>query len=156
MTDSRSLPADRAWLRRAIDLSAQCDPSPSAFSVGAIIVDADNQILATGYSRETHPTIHAEESALAKLAPGNPLLRHATIYSSMEPCGRRQSRPRTCAQLIIDAGIQRVVYALAEPPIFVTATGAQLLRAANIQVIEITDLAPDVHQINSHLIKYQR
>lgn len=152
MTDPWSPSTDHTWLRRAIDLSAQCDPSPSAFSVGAIIVDVDSQILTTGYSRETHPTIHAEESALAKLKANDPALRHATIYSSMEPCGRRLSRPRTCAQLIIDAGIRRVVYALAEPPIFVTATGAQILCAADIQVIEIADLASDVRRINSHLL----
>jgi len=152
MADPELRAADRTWLHMAIDLSARCDPSPTAFSVGAVVVGANDQLLATGYSRETDPTVHAEEAALSKLAAGDSWLPNATMYSSMEPCGRRRSRPRTCAQLIIDAGIRRVVYALTEPPVFVAATGAQVLRAAGVHVIEITDLAPEAHKINRHLL----
>ena len=53
--------------------------------------------------------VHAEESALGKLCPGEPRLAGATIYSTLEPCSYRQSRPRTCTELIITAGLRRVV-----------------------------------------------
>jgi len=44
---------DRWWLEAAIDLSRKCPPSASAFSVGAIVVDADGVEIARGFSRET-------------------------------------------------------------------------------------------------------
>ena len=57
-------------------------------------------MLATGFSREQEDHDHAEEVALRKLAQGkpgpDPRLRHATIYSSLVPCGARASRPVTC------------------------------------------------------------
>ena len=63
--------------------------------------------------------MHAEESALGKLSPGEPRLAGATIYSTLEPCSQRKSRPRTCTELIIAAGLRRVVIAWREPALFV-------------------------------------
>ncbi|MEM9656535.1 MAG: deaminase [Actinomycetota bacterium] len=132
--------SDRRWLQRAIDLAKKCPPDPSAFSVGAIIVAADGVEIATGYSRETDSKIHAEESALAKAA-GDPRLTGATIYSSLEPCGQRKSRPLTCTHLIIESGIRRVVYAWREPPDFVEAPcGHALLVAAGVDTMEMPQL----------------
>jgi diaminohydroxyphosphoribosylaminopyrimidine deaminase/5-amino-6-(5-phosphoribosylamino)uracil reductase len=111
-------------------------------------LDADGGLLATGYSRESDDTVHAEESALGKLGERD---RPHTVYSSMEPCGRRRSRPRTCAELIVEAGVARVVYALGEPPVFVEPTGADLLRRAGVEVVRIADLADEVRKINEHL-----
>jgi riboflavin-specific deaminase-like protein len=56
---------DRRWLQAAIELSRGCPPSDGAYSVGAVIVAADGEVIARGYSRETDPTVHAEEAALA-------------------------------------------------------------------------------------------
>jgi len=85
---------DRAHLRRAIDLAEQCPPSRTAFSVGAVIIGGDGILLVTGRSRETDPRDHAEEAALAKFPAGDARLRGATLYSSLEPCSTRASRPR--------------------------------------------------------------
>ncbi|TCC48034.1 hypothetical protein E0H73_42895 [Kribbella pittospori] len=84
---------DHYWLKQAIDLSRSCPPSATAFSVGAIIISGDGDALATGYSRETHPHDHAEEIALTKIPPNDLRLRDATIYTSLEPCSKRASRP---------------------------------------------------------------
>ena len=54
-------------------------------------------------------------------------LRHATLYSSLVPCGARASRPVTCVQHILAAGIPRVVFAWREPPIFTAGEGAEQL-----------------------------
>ncbi len=142
---------DRKRLREAIELAARCPVSPSAFSVGAIITDADDRVLATGYSRETDPHDHAEESALAKLAPDDPRLARATLYTSLEPCSTRASRPVTCTRHILDAGIPRVVFAWREPDLFVDCEGAETLRAAGREVVELDELAHLVRATNSHL-----
>ena len=129
---------DVYWLREAIELAEQCPPSDTAYAVGAIIVASDGKEISRGYSRETHPTIHAEEAALDK-ANGDPRLTTATIYTSMEPCGERRSRPRTCAELLIDAGVARVVFESSEPALFVREpAGSAILLAAGVQLSQLS------------------
>jgi riboflavin-specific deaminase-like protein len=147
--------ADWAWLARSIDLSRRCPPSPSAFAVGAVVVAADGTVLATGYSRETSPSNHAEEAALAKLGRGDPRLAGATLYSSLEPCRVRASRPTPCAELIIGAGLRRVVIAWLEPPVFAPGGGAALLRDAGISVVEIPGLAAEARAVNAAVLSEQ-
>ena len=139
---------DRHWLARAIELSHRCPPSTTAFSVGAVVVDAAGEAIAWGYSRETDDLVHAEEAALSTLAGDDPRLRTATIYSSMEPCSRRKSRPRSCSRLIREAGIPRVVFALREPSTFVVGEGTEELTAAGVTVVEYPDLGDQVREVN--------
>jgi diaminohydroxyphosphoribosylaminopyrimidine deaminase/5-amino-6-(5-phosphoribosylamino)uracil reductase len=143
--------ADLHWLREAIELSRRCPPSSTAFSVGAILVAADGQVIATGHSRERDPTDHAEEVALDRAA-GDPRLAGATLYSSLEPCLTRASRPRSCAELTLDAGIRRVVIAWLEPPLFVAGGGAGVLRSGGVTVVEIPWLAEEARAVNAHLL----
>lgn len=142
---------DRLWLSIAVDLARLCPPSAEAFSVGAVIVDADGTELARGFSREEDPRDHAEESALRRLPPGTEMSR-ATIYSSLEPCSKRASRPRSCTELILAAGIRRVVFAWREPPLFVDCDGIALLRAAGVTVLELPELAGRAREPNAHLL----
>jgi riboflavin-specific deaminase-like protein len=142
---------DHRFLRWAVELSRLCPPSDSAFSVGAVIVGEDGDVLATGFSREQEDHDHAEEVALRKLGP-DPRLRHATIYSSLVPCGARASRPVTCVQHIVAAGIPRVVFAWREPRLFTGGEGALQLRAAGVAVTEVPDLAERARAINAHLV----
>jgi diaminohydroxyphosphoribosylaminopyrimidine deaminase/5-amino-6-(5-phosphoribosylamino)uracil reductase len=145
--------ADRSFMLRAVELSRLCPPSEHAFSVGAVVVGADGTVLSEGYSREDDPLVHAEESALAKLPAGDPRLRTATVYSSLEPCSRRASRPHPCAELILAAGVARVVIAWREPDLFVTGCeGVDLLRAAGVEVVELPELAEQARAVNRHLL----
>lgn len=144
---------DREWLRAAVELSRRCPRSDSAYAVGAILVGADGVRLADGYSREHDPHEHAEEAALAALGPTSPdALAGATLYSSLEPCSTRRSRPRSCVRHILAAGIGRVVFALREPPVFVDCNGADLLREAGVEVVQVVELAPLVRQVNAHVL----
>ena len=145
--------ADTRFVRAAIELSRQCPPSDTAFAVGAIVVSAAGDIMATGFSREQEADDHAEEVALRKLDPADPRLATATIYSSLVPCGARASRPVTCVQHILAAGIPRVVFAWREPPIFTEGRGAEQLRAAGITVVELPDLAGDAAAVNAPLLR---
>lgn len=143
---------DLELLRRAIELSRNSPPVQSAFSVGALLADGSGQVFATGYSREGDPHQHAEEATLAKVATNDSRLATSTIYSSLEPCSTRASRRRSCAELILDAGIPRVVFAWREPAVFVTCQGAETLQGAGIDVVELPELAPLVRAINAHLM----
>jgi len=144
--------ADAYWLRRTVELSRSCPPSTTAFSVGSVVVAADGAVLGAGYSRRDDPHDHAEEVALRGIDPGDPRSRGATLYSSLEPCSSRASRPLACSALIISTPIPRVVFAWREPAVFVDCDGAERLRSAGRTVIERPDLAEGVRGVNAHLL----
>jgi diaminohydroxyphosphoribosylaminopyrimidine deaminase/5-amino-6-(5-phosphoribosylamino)uracil reductase len=146
------------------------------------VVADDGSVLATGYSREGSPYDHAEEAALAKLGRADPrlggvagsepaergvagselalggvagselALARATLYSSLEPCAARASRPHPCAELVIEAGLRRVVIAWLEPPLFAAGGGAGLLRAAGVTVVEVPGLAAEARAVNAAVL----
>ncbi|MFD5077748.1 dCMP deaminase [Streptomyces sp. NPDC058371] len=144
---------DLEWLRRAVDLSRHCPPSPTAYSVGAVLVGADGRELSRGYSRQDGSRVHAEQAALRSLGPPRPSLRGATLYTSLEPCTRRASSPSPCARLVLAAGVGRVVVAWREPPLFVAdCTGVETLRAAGVEVVCRDELAAAARSVNRHLL----
>lgn len=135
-------------MSRAVELAGQCPPSKTAFSVGAVIV-ADGENIGEGYSRAEQDHDHAEEVALRRATAS---VEGATVYSTMEPCGHRASRPEPCAQLLIEAGVARVVYAVGEPENFVeTPSGARALRESGVAVDVMPEFAPAAERPNSHL-----
>ncbi|MER7489723.1 dihydrofolate reductase family protein [Streptomyces sp. NPDC126497] len=146
--------ADHHWLALACELAAACPPSETAFSVGAVVVAADGTELARGHSREGgDPVVHAEEAALAKADPTDPRLVGATVYSSLEPCARRASRPAPCARLILDAGVRRVVTAWREPDTFVPgADGSGVLASGGATVVVLPEHEDRAKAPNGHLL----
>jgi diaminohydroxyphosphoribosylaminopyrimidine deaminase/5-amino-6-(5-phosphoribosylamino)uracil reductase len=141
---------DAELLAEAVELSRRCPPSATAYAVGAIVLGPGGRgQRSRGWSRRTGPADHAEEVALAAFpgAPGG-----GTLYSSLEPCSVRASRRRTCTELILEAGIARVVFALREPPLFADCDGAELLARAGVEVVELPELAGEVRRINAHLL----
>jgi riboflavin-specific deaminase-like protein len=130
---------DRQWMEAAFELSRQCPPTDSAYSVGAIIVAPDGTEIARGYTHEGGDLkVHAEEAALSKVGDRS-LLRGATIYSTLEPCSKRVSRPKACAQWIRESGCARVVYGVVEPLFLQNGQGDELLRQAGIAVRHLKD-----------------
>lgn len=76
--------------------------------IGAVIVDASGNVLATGGNRtitNTDPTAHAEILALRTAATrvGNYRLNGCTVYTTIEPCSM-------CAGALVNARIARLVY----------------------------------------------
>jgi dCMP deaminase len=134
-------------LADAASSRATCDRGKS----GCVIV-RDKQVLATGYvgspaglphcddvghlmkkviqengeiSEHCLRTVHAEQNAICQAAKRGISIEGATIYTRMTPC-------RTCAMLLINCGIERVVcerkYQLAEE-------SEQLLKEAGIELV---------------------
>lgn len=149
MTD----PDHQYWMTRAIALAEMCPVVEGAFSVGAVIVGADGEEIATGYSRETDLKVHAEESALDKLAADDPRLATATIYSTLEPCSERATKTRLpCTDRILQARIPTVVIAWREPSTFVEdCVGVEKLQQEGVTVVELPELADAAMAMNRHL-----
>ena len=94
--------------------------------VGCVLL-REGRLLAQGYHRGAgHP--HAEVDALAHCADP----RGATAVVTLEPCNHH-GRTGPCSLALIDAGVTRVVYALADPNP-AAAGGAETLRAAGVDV----------------------
>jgi pyrimidine deaminase RibD-like protein len=102
--------------------------------VGAVVVK-DGEILATGYRGETGPGRHAEFCALKKINDDvdHVDLTGCTVYTTLEPCSQRNSlNKRACATRLIDAGVSRVVYGMADKD--ESVYGHVSLTEANIDV----------------------
>jgi len=146
------------FMRQALNEARKAEPSQTAFSVGCLLVawypkeDSLPHPLARGHSRELPGNTHAEANALSKMMDvGSPtwdrintlyphvtletLLRHTTVYTTLEPCSVRLSGLQACADKIIAAGVKRCVIGGAEPPDFVKCEGAQKMKSAGIEVV---------------------
>ncbi|HUD39961.1 MAG TPA: deaminase [Streptosporangiaceae bacterium] len=143
---------DVAWLTVAVELASQCPPSDSAFSVGAILIGRDRELIAKAFSRQEHHNDHAEEIVLRRAADFHSDLSGACLYSSLEPCLSRSSRPVPCAELVVRSGIRRVVIAWREPPIFQPGGGAAWLEEQGVTLIEIPELADAAAEPNRGLL----
>ncbi|MCL2561519.1 MAG: hypothetical protein FWE10_04265 [Rikenellaceae bacterium] len=144
--------SDREYLQKAIDLSRRCEPCSGSYCVGAVIVTQDGREFG-GYTHETGAHNHAEEEAVVKAMAAGVSLSGAAMYSSMEPCSKRASKPVSCSQLLMRHGFRKVVYALNEPPLFTECSGDRDLRAAGIEVVVLDEFAEQVREVNRHLLK---
>jgi diaminohydroxyphosphoribosylaminopyrimidine deaminase/5-amino-6-(5-phosphoribosylamino)uracil reductase len=107
-------------------------PNPN---VSAAIYAADGTLIADGFHNRKVSVDHAEVVALKKAGGA---ARGATMVVSLEPCAHTGTTP-PCVQAIIDAGIAKVIYAVADPNP-VAAGGAQKLADAGI-VVELSESA---------------
>jgi diaminohydroxyphosphoribosylaminopyrimidine deaminase/5-amino-6-(5-phosphoribosylamino)uracil reductase len=118
-------------MRRAIALAelglGSTSPNPI---VGCVIVGADGSVVGEGYHAHAGEA-HAEVIALRD-AGGRAF--GATAFVTLEPC-RHTGRTPPCTQALIEAGVSRVVFAVADPDP-VAGHGADDLRAAGVVVEE--------------------
>lgn len=121
---------DLHWAARAIELARQADyrTSPNPM-VGAVVLDPEGHVAGEGYHREAGQP-HAEEEALAAAGDRS---RAGTLYVNLEPCAHLHRDP-SCAQLVIDAGVQRVVVSMTDPDERMRGAGLRMLEAAGIEI----------------------
>jgi len=119
-------------MQRAIALSekglGKTAPNPI---VGAVIIDAQGNLISEGFHDRITNDDHAEVVAIK--AAGN-RTQGATIVVTLEPCNHI-GKTGPCTQAIIDADISTVVFAVNDPNA-IASGGADKLRAAGITVID--------------------
>jgi diaminohydroxyphosphoribosylaminopyrimidine deaminase/5-amino-6-(5-phosphoribosylamino)uracil reductase len=121
-------PTEIAAMRRALELAARGPLRGGNPRVGCVVLDSTGAVVGEGYHRG-RGTAHAEVDALAAAGPA---ARGATAVVTLEPCAHT-SLTGPCTQALLDAGIARVVAAIADPNP-VAGGGADLLRAAGVDV----------------------
>lgn len=122
--------ADRRFMAAAITLSERgrglSTPNPN---VGCLIV-RDDVIVGRGWTQKggrPHAEARALEEALDRA-------RGATAYVTLEPCFHLSARGPRCADLMVRAGVERVVIALRDPDPRTDGQGAAHLRAHGVAV----------------------
>ncbi|UCD91859.1 MAG: dCMP deaminase family protein [Methanobacteriota archaeon] len=139
----KRIPRDEYYMNIAIDVSKRA--TCTRRQIGSVVVNGD-EIKSTGYNgnprglphcdeigcirdeqeipsgerMEVCTAVHAEQNALLQAGKGS---KGAVLYTTIVPCN-------TCAKMIINAGIKRVVYLDGYPE----KMGLDLLNQANIPV----------------------
>ena len=118
-----------AGMRRAVELAelgaATTRPNPD---VGAVVLGPEGSVVGEGW-HERAGGPHAEVVALRSAGPR---ARGGTLAVTLEPCNHT-GRTGPCVQAILDAGIRRVVYAVADPT-SPAGGGAKALHDAGVDV----------------------
>jgi diaminohydroxyphosphoribosylaminopyrimidine deaminase/5-amino-6-(5-phosphoribosylamino)uracil reductase len=126
---SAPAPTELAALARARELAlrgrGRVSPNPL---VGAVLL-RDGATIAEGW-HEGPGRPHAEAMALAGAGAA---ARGATCVCTLEPCSHHGRTP-PCADALVAAGVARVVIGLLDPLERERARGAEVLRAAGIEV----------------------
>lgn len=98
-------------------------------NVGCLIVAA-GRIVGRGWTQPGGRP-HAEAMALAQAGDQ---ARGATAYVTLEPCAHQSDRGPRCCDLLVDAGVARVVIAATDPDPRTNGKGARRLKAAGMTV----------------------
>jgi len=129
MTSLNFSPADFVHMSRALQLAKRgvysTDPNPR---VGCVIVQGEECVGEGWHIRAGEG--HAEVNALRDAGEN---VKGATAYVTLEPCSHF-GRTSPCSQALIEAGVARVVVAMADPNPLVAGEGIQQLKNAGIRV----------------------
>lgn len=140
---------DIAFMHRALRLAARArgltSPNPM---VGALVVK-NGRVIAEDFHKKAGE-LHAEALALQK---AQERARNATLYVTLEPCCHLDKRTPPCTRAIVNAGIKKVVVAMADPNPRVAGKGIEELKSRGIQVVSGVLEEKALH-LNEAYIKY--
>lgn len=103
-------------------------PNPN---VGCVLVQAD-RVVGRGWT-QAGGRPHAEAMALEQAGIE---AKGATAYVTLEPCAHESPRGPSCADILVAAGVARVVIAMVDPDPRTLGKGIERLRSAGISVAE--------------------
>ena len=120
---------DEQGLVRALELAERgrgtTAPNPV---VGAVLV-RDGEVVGEGW----HEHAGGPHAEIAALGAAGERARGATLYVTLEPCAHHGRTP-SCAEALVEAGVRRVLAAVADPNPLTNGAGFERLRAAGIEV----------------------
>ncbi len=141
---------DEKFMRRCLDLAVKAEgftyPNPL---VGSVIVH-DDRITGEGFHMKAGSP-HAEVLAI-RSAGIMEKLKNSTLYVNLEPCSHFGKTP-PCVDLIISAGIPRIVVGTTDTSEKVSGAGLLKLREAGCEVITGV-LEEDCRRINRRFFTF--
>lgn len=140
---------DRRWLDAAARLARPyLGTTAEEPTVGALVVDEDSQELLGRGATPGGGGLHAEVQALAE-ARGS--ARGKTLYVTLEPCSHWHRSP-PCTELIIEAGIRRVVVGMLTPDPASRGGGVTRLQQGD-RVVVVADHEPSRLLHEAHVMR---
>ena len=145
-------------MRKAVDLAARSvseegrgDPTPV---VGAVIVKNGVEV-ASAFRGQCGPGNHAEKCAIDAAAGQD--LSGSVVYTTLEPCSRRNLPKIACAQRLIDQGVSAVYIGLYDPNPKIYREGWKMMRDAGIALRDFpADLRDELRAINLAFLEQYR
>ncbi|MCL6611722.1 MAG: bifunctional diaminohydroxyphosphoribosylaminopyrimidine deaminase/5-amino-6-(5-phosphoribosylamino)uracil reductase RibD [Peptococcaceae bacterium] len=135
-------------MKMALELAAaamgRTSPNPM---VGAVVV-RDGEVVGRGF----HARAGAPHAEVEALRDAGERARGSTLYVTLEPCCH-YGRTGPCTEAVIDAGVKRVVAAMADPNPLVAGRGLARLRDAGLEV-DCGVLEEEAGRLNEVFIKY--
>jgi pyrimidine deaminase RibD-like protein len=115
----------------------------------------DGKVLAKAHRGE-NPKSHAEYVALEEKL-SDETLAGATVYTTLEPCVKRNPPKVSCAQRLVDRKVARVIIGMPDPNPDIRGLGDQLLSGAGIEIqLFPKDLRAQVEEMNREFIRDQK
>ena len=123
---------DHDYMMKAIEAASlvRLRTSPNPW-VGCVIVTVDGQVFVG--ATEAPGGRHAEVVALDAARAARADTKGATVFTTLEPCSHH-GRTGPCTEVLISAGVSRVVSAITDPDQLVGGQGFVALRSAGVTV----------------------
>ncbi len=121
-----------AAMTRALELASRgplTGPNPQ---VGCVLVNDEAVVVAEGW-HEGAGSPHAETMALANLLASGQSAQGLTAVVTLEPCAHT-GKTGPCATALIEAGISRVVFSVADPGAH-SGGGSRILEKSGVDVV---------------------
>jgi pyrimidine deaminase RibD-like protein len=169
-----------SYLQQALELARKSPPRATSFRVGAVLVSdpgagaSSPTVLSTGYSLELPGNTHAEQCAITKLATKHEISEtqlhsiltqemNATLYTTLEPCGKRLSGSIPCVHRVISTrgnpsggsspknskgGIRKVIFGAKELGTFVQdSDSCRMMDEAGLEWEYVGDLQDEILRV---------
>ena len=137
---------DEHYMRRALELAGKGRYSVSPNPMVGCVVVKEGEVIGEGFHQRAGMA-HAEVEALRSCRVS---AIGATAYTTLEPCNH-QGRTPPCTEVLIAAGVQRVVAAIIDPHPMVDGRGIAVLRAAGVTV-DVGVLGDEASRLNEKFL----
>lgn len=148
------MPSDedlRTWMRMAVDLGKK-SVSENALNphVGAVVVK-NGEVIGSGYRGKTGEGDHAEYGVLTGLADID--LTGALVFTTLEPCSRRNHPKIPCARRLAEANVGDVWVGIYDPNPVIYRRGWKILRDAGVKLHDFpADLRDEIANDNAAFV----
>jgi pyrimidine deaminase RibD-like protein len=148
---------DRDFMRIAVEEARKSIGEEDDPKVGAVLVRNGTELARSHRYRDAtkgNSAVHAEYELLTQ--SGNKA-RDATLYTTLEPCTKRQGMTFACADFIIKHYIKRVLIGILDPNPDIRGQGLWALQDRGIDIgLFDRELVDEIKAINKSFIDYQQ